>query len=198
MTGIVLASTSSYRRRLLETLQFPFDQADPNIEENHRDNESPVQRSRRLAEAKARAVAGRMARPAPWLIIASDQVAHREDRIFNKPGSFERARAQLSDCSSHWVTFTTAVCLLDAAGNARTEAEAFAVKFRSLTDDEISDYLNRDQPWDCAGSLKAESLGIALLEDTRGRDINTLYGLPLMLLTDMLRAQGIDVIKYTK
>lgn len=193
MTQLVLASTSPYRKALLDTLGLPFCQEAPGIDEAPAPEEPPDKRARRLARAKGEAVRNRLNLP-HLVIIASDQVAHRDNRIFDKPGGFDHAREQLIACRGQWVSFTTAVCLLRDGAPADCRSESFQVKFRNLSDAEIHDYLRRDEPWDCAGSLKAESLGIALLEDSRGRDINALYGLPLMLLVDMLTPAGITVL----
>ncbi len=193
MPKIVLASTSPWRKALLDTLGITFEQVDPALVEDELASESPTERAIRLAGAKANAVRQKLADD-EVLIIASDQVAHRDDRIFHKPGTFDAAVAQLKASSGQWVTFTTAVCLAGARSGLDTRCEHFAVRFRSLTGAEIRAYLERDRPFDAAGSIKAESLGIVLLEDTHGRDVNTLYGLPLMLLTEMLADAGINVL----
>lgn len=190
----ILASTSPYRNALLARLGIPFHQADPGVDETDIPGESPWDRATRLARAKAEAAGGHRTS----VIIASDQVAHVQSRILPKPGDFDHAFAQLRAASGQWVIFTTAICLLDGANSPVTRYEDYSAKFRQLDDEEIRNYLERDQPWHCAGSIKAESLGVALLEDTQGRDINTLYGLPLMLLNEMLLAIGVNAINYIK
>lgn len=190
----ILASTSPYRQALLARLGIPFDQVDPGVDESDIPGESPQDRATRLATAKATAVAG----SGHSIIIASDQVAHMGSHTLPKPGDFEHAFAQLRSASGQRVIFTTAICLLHGRNPPVTRYEDFSVQFRQLGDEEISHYLEKDQPWNCAGSIKAESLGVALLDDTRGRDINTLYGLPLMLLNDMLLAMGINLINLRK
>ncbi len=185
-TRLILASTSPFRRALLEKTGLPFDVIDPDTGEEWIKNETPDGRAIRLARCKAEAVSHRPGLHAGTLIIGSDQVAYRDGLIFEKPGTRSNARRQLLQCSGHWVHFTTAVCVIRTPGTILVKSETFSVKFRTITTREIEAYLDMDQPWQCAGSIKAESAGILLLEDTRGRDINTLYGLPLMLLREML------------
>lgn len=198
MSKIVLASTSPYRKTLLARLGLVFEQVDPAVDETRVPDEPAKARAARLAESKAGAVAP-LYKGSDTIIIASDQVAHAESRIFSKPGNFDTAFEQLKSVCGSWVTFTTAICVLDSqSATPATRCEDFSVKFRMLDDLEIRHYLDYDKPWDCAGSLKAESLGIALLDDSRGRDINALYGLPLMLLNDMLIERGINVIHQVK
>ena len=121
------------------------------------------------------------------IILGSDQVAHLEDgSILHKPGDFDHARAQLMRCSDQWVYFSTGICLVRGSRSLIVDSETYRIRFRPLTTPTIESYLERDRPYDCAGSIKAEGLGITLLADAEGRDVNTLYGLPLMLLTDHL------------
>lgn len=198
MPKIVLASTSPYRKTLLARLGLKFEQVDPGVNEARLFDEPAKSRATRLAEAKANAVAG-IYKGSGTLIIASDQVAHVESQILSKPGDFDTAFEQLKSVCGAWVTFTTAVCLWDSeSATPSTQCEDFSARFRMLDDMDIRHYLHYDEPWDCAGSLKAESLGIALLDDTCGRDINTLYGMPLMLLNEMLMARGINIIHQIK
>jgi len=123
-----------------------------------------------------------------FIIIGSDQVAHLGSHTFSKPHTFEIAAEQLALCSGRWVSFTTAICLIDENSRAFEALECFRIKYRELSTEDIHTYLEIDEPFDCAGSIKAEASGITLLEDTSGRDINTLYGLPLMLLRESLRS----------
>ena len=192
--NLILASTSSYRATLLRKLRLPFVQMDPEYREEPQPDEPPRTLCRRLATGKAHSLADQAPSP-PWLIIASDQVASLPDgELLGKPGDFDHAFTQLRACSDRWVRFETAICLLSDTGVERIASEAFDLRFRKLDDTTITRYLNLDTPWDCAGSIKYESLGFTLVTDCRGRDLTGLMGLPLLLLTEMLRELGIDVI----
>jgi septum formation protein len=189
---LVLASTSSYRRALLERLGLPFSVADPRIPEERLKGEPPEAMARRLAEAKATAVAGRF--PGA-LIIGSDQVAVNGSEVLGKPGDHDNAVRQLRSLSGREAVFHTAVCVHNASSGAtRTRVVSCRVTFRELDEQTIGRYLEREQPYDCAGSAKAEGLGIALIEKMQGDDPNALIGLPLIALVDLLREQGLDVI----
>lgn len=186
---LILASTSPYRRELLARLGLPFETAKPEVDETPSDGETPAQTALRLAEAKARAVAPH--HPGA-LIIGSDQVACSGNRVFGKPGTRDRAVAQLRTLSGCSVVFHTAVCLLDtAAGRVQLENVPVEVRFRVLQDREIGHYLDREPALDCAGSARCEGLGIALLDYLRGDDPNALIGLPLIALCRMLRNEGV-------
>jgi septum formation protein len=188
---LVLASSSVYRRELLFRLHIPFTSARPEVDESALPSEHPEATARRLALAKARAIAPNHP---DSLIIGSDQVACVGDRVFGKPGTREGAVAQLQRLRGQTAVFHTALCVLDAtSGRTQVRSIPTEVRFRMLTDAEISRYLDREQPYDCAGSAKSEGLGIALLEYIRGDDPNALIGLPLIALSDMLRAEGIDL-----
>ena len=189
---IVLASTSKYRRELLARLGLPFEVASPQVDETALPDEAPQDTARRLAEAKARAVADRFPRA---LIIGSDQVAVLEGVHLGKPGDHANALRQLKAMRGKEVVFHTALCLYDAAsGSTRTRVVPFCVRFRDYSDAQIERYLQREQPYDCAGSARCEGLGIALIAEMRGDDPNALIGLPLIALTEMLAAQGLDVL----
>ena len=189
---LVLASTSPFRRELLERLGLVFETAAPQTDETRLPNESPEQLVRRLAEAKARAVAGKF--PGA-LIIGSDQVAVNGDKVLGKPGEHATAVQQLQAAAGRRVTFLTGLCLLDAAsGEAQVDLVPFSVDFRPLTDVQIENYLRREQPYNCAGSFKSEGLGIALFERLEGDDPNALIGLPLIRLIDMLSHAGVPVL----
>ncbi len=189
---IVLASTSPYRRQLLGRLGLPFDVANPQTDESHLPDEAPETLALRLSEAKARAVA--QAYP-DALIIGSDQVATVDGKIYGKPGTHERAVAQLRELSGKTINFFTGLCLLDArSGKAEVRGIPMLVKFRNLSDQEIENYLSREPAYDCAGSAKSEGLGIALLVSMQGDDPNALVGLPLIALCDMLRNQGVRIL----
>lgn len=189
---LVLASTSPYRRELLNRLGLPFDVANPRADESPLPDEAPENLALRLSEVKARAVA--QAYP-DALIIGSDQVATVDGKIYGKPGTHERAVAQLRELSGKTVNFFTGLCLFDAK-NGKTEVRGIPtlVKFRELSDTEIENYLKREPAYDCAGSAKSEGLGIALLASMQGDDPNALVGLPLIALCDMLRNKGVQVL----
>lgn len=190
---LLLASSSPYRKALLARLGLPFITASPELDETPLPGERAEALAWRLAAAKARAMAD------AWpdhLIIGSDQTAALDDgRILGKPGNHERACEQLSWCSGRSVCFYTGLSLLDSSnGEQHTLVEPFRVHFRTLSPQTIGQYLHTEQPYDCAGSFRMEGLGITLFSGFEGRDPNSLVGLPLMALIDLLTAQGIDVI----
>lgn len=186
---LVLASTSAYRRELLQRFDLPFDVARPDIDETPLPGETPQATAERLAVEKARAVAGQFE---DALIIGSDQVAHMGDTRFGKPGTVERAIAQLQSMSGRTVVFHTALAVLNTrSGHVQLDAVPTQVRFRTLGDDEIVRYVNKERPLDCAGSAKSEGLGITLLDALSGDDPNALVGLPLIALARMLRNEGI-------
>lgn len=188
---LLLASSSPYRKELLQRLGLPFTSASPNIDESIQPGETAEDMAVRLAGQKARALASDY--PGHW-IIGSDQVACLPDgSILNKPGNHEQAARQLTRSSGQRVSFLTGLALTDAdTGATLTHCEQFQVQFRTLETTEIEHYLHREQPYDCAGSFKMEGLGIALFESLEGRDPNSLVGLPLIALIDMLRAWGLN------
>jgi septum formation protein len=187
--NLVLASSSPYRRALLERLGLPFSTASPDVDETPRPNEAPQVLVLRLAEAKARAIACDHPNA---LIIGSDQVACIDDEILGKPGDRARAIAQLQRASGRTLVFQTGLCLLNtSSAQAQTLVEPFRVHFRMLSPRQIEGYVDRERPFDCAGSFKSEGLGIALFERLEGDDPNTLIGLPLIRLIAMLESQGL-------
>jgi len=189
---LVLASTSIYRKELLNRLGLPFVTAAPQVDESLQPDESPQQLVRRLAEVKARAVA---ARYPDALIIGSDQVATVEGRILGKPGGHEQAVAQLRLASGKRLQFLTGLCLLNAhTGEAQVEVVPFTVVFRALDDRQIENYLRRERPYHCAGAFKSEALGIALCTRLTGDDPTALIGLPLIRLAGMLENEGLSAI----
>lgn len=189
--GLILASTSPFRRELLTRLGLPFSTASPDADETPAANETPDQLVRRLAEAKARAVAA--AQPNA-LVIGSDQVAVLDTAILGKPGDHARAAEQLRAASGRVVTFLTGLCLLDTASNvAQVSVEPFRVHFRELDEARIERYLQAERPYNCAGSFKSEGLGIALFARLEGDDPTGLIGLPLIRLVDMLQRSGVSV-----
>lgn len=186
---IVLASTSPYRRELLERLGIAFEVARPEVDEAALAGETPDALAIRLAEAKGRAVAGHYP---DALIIGSDQVANLDGRQLHKPGNRDNAIDQLVAASGRRVRFITAVCVVDAAtGAADTRSVETLVTFRPLDRALIERYVDREQPFDCAGSAKAEGLGIALIERIASTDPTALIGLPLIAVTDLLAACGV-------
>lgn len=191
MPPLVLASSSPYRRELLARLRLPFTWAAPAIDETPKPAESATTLVQRLAESKARAL--REQYPA-HLIIGSDQVAVLGEQILGKPHEFERAKQQLMAASGSSVTFLTGLALLDSAsGRCQVDAVSFTVHFRALSEEQISRYLQAEQPYDCAGSFKAEGLGVSLFRATEGEDGTSLIGLPLIRLVQMLDREGIAV-----
>lgn len=188
---LVLASTSAYRRTLLERLTIPFSVARPDTDETPLPGETPAATAERLAAEKARAVAR------DWpdaLIIGSDQVAHMGNEVFGKPGTEARAVEQLQRMSGQTVIFHTALALLNTrSGHIQVEGVPTSVRFRTLGEDEIRRYVTKERPLDCAGSAKSEGLGIALLDALSGDDPTALIGLPLIALCRMLRAEGVDL-----
>ena len=188
MTQLVLASTSPFRQSLLEKLGIPFISADPDVDETTLKNEDARQLVIRLAKQKAQS----LARLYPnHLLIGSDQVCVLDGKITGKPLTEENARLQLTQASGHVVTFYTGLALYNSAnGQLQTECEPFDVHFRHLTGEEIARYVEKERPLYCAGSFKSEGLGITLFERLNGRDPNTLVGLPLIALCQMLRNEG--------
>lgn len=191
MPGLVLASSSPYRRVLLERLGLAFDCAAPDIDESPHTDETARELTRRLALGKAQALAGRFT---DHLIIGSDQVLLLDGQPVSKPGNHAAARQQLRRCSGRTVEFTTSLCLLNSrTGAYQLASEPFHVSFRELDEDSIERYLLREQPYDCAGSFKMEGLGITLFRALRGDDPNSLIGLPLIRLCEMLRQEGLPL-----
>ncbi|MCE7914694.1 MAG: septum formation inhibitor Maf [Nitrosomonas sp. PRO4] len=188
---IVLGSSSIYRKELLQRLQIPFVTMNPHIDETALSNESPQETALRLAEAKARDVA----RSFPdSLIIGSDQVAVLGHLRLGKPLNHSNAIKQLRAMQDKEVIFHTALCLFNSAtGNVQSQSVPYCVKFRRLSDQQIENYLLKEQPYHCAGSAKSEGLGIALIERMNGDDPNALIGLPLIALTDMLAQEGVKL-----
>jgi len=190
--NIILASTSPYRRELLARLGLPFEIAHPHTDESALPNEVPEALALRLSEAKARAVAKQFPNS---LIIGSDQVAVMDGQVFGKPGTHARAVEQLRLLRRKTVNFFTGLCLLNSTtGHAQVEGVPTLVTFRDLSDHEIENYLRREQPYQCAGTAKVESLGIALLDRCQSDDPTALIGLPLIALYTMLRAEGVEVL----
>jgi septum formation protein len=190
--SLILGSTSRYRRTLLQRLGLPFEVVAPEVDETPLPGETPRDLALRLALAKAQAVAQKFPQA---VVIGSDQVADLFGEPLGKPGTHERAVAQLRRMRGHTVVFQTAlsvVCL--ESGFEQTDLAAVSVKFLSLTDEEIEAYLQAEQPYDCAGSAKSEGLGIAILERIDSDDPTALEGLPLIRTARMIRAAGIKLL----
>ncbi len=190
--ALMLGSTSRYRRELLQRLQLPFEVAAPEVDETPHSAESPAALARRLALAKAHAVAKKFPEA---VVIGSDQVADLDGEPIGKPGSHDRATVQLRRMRGRVVIFQTAVAVVcHATAFEQLDLAPVRVKFRDLTDAEIESYLQAEQPYDCAGSARSEGLGIALLDAIDSDDPTALVGLPLIRTCRMIRAAGIKVI----
>jgi septum formation protein len=189
---LVLGSTSRYRRELLGRLRLPFETVAPDVDETPSAGETPEALARRLALAKARAVAARFPQA---LVIGSDQVADLDGQPLGKPGTHERAVEQLRAMRGRTVVFQTALAVVcEATGFVAEDLAPVRVRFRDLSDAEIERYLLAEQPYDCAGSAKAEGLGIALLDAIESDDPTALIGLPLIRTVALLRQGGLDVL----
>jgi septum formation protein len=189
---LILASSSVYRRELLERLQLPFTVQSPEVDETPLPDEQPQQTALRLAQDKACKVATNHPQA---LVIGCDQVATLDGQQIGKPLTHDNAVQQLRLLRGRSAIFHSALCLYNAAtGRMQAEAVPCEVKFRALSDDQIENYLRKEQPYHCAGSAKSEGLGIVLIEWMRGDDPNALIGLPLIALVSMLNKEGIAVI----
>ena len=186
---LILASTSVYRRELLERLRIPFEVISPKVDESPLPGESTLELALRLAKAKASAVA--KDHPEAW-VIGSDQVADLCGATIGKPGNFERAMAQLQLMRGASVTFHTALCLMNG-DEETTMSVPTQVTFRKLSDEILEAYLHAEEPYDCAGSAKSEGLGISLLESIQSNDPSALIGLPLIALSGLLREAGFTI-----
>ncbi len=188
---LILGSTSPFRRELLHKLGLSFDVDTPDIDESMQPGEQPEEFVQRLAVEKAKAVA---VRHADALVIGSDQIACLGSDILGKPGTRDKATAQLTMASGKKVTFYTGLCLFNSSNrNLQVVCEPFHVYFRDLSREQIERYLDAEEPYNCAGSFKSEGLGISLFERLEGDDPNALIGLPLIRLITMLQQEGIAV-----
>lgn len=188
---LILASSSIYRRNLLERLHLPFETISPEIDETPHAGELPIPMVKRLSRDKAMAL-HKLAGNA--LIIGSDQCVVLGHRIIGKPKKHENARMQLRAASGQRVAVHTGVCLLDTATNVHwVDVVSYDIAFRELDEAEIERYLLTERPYDCAGSVKSEGLGVSLLRHMRGDDPSALIGLPLIRLCEMLRVAGIQI-----
>jgi septum formation protein len=189
---LILASSSDYRRQLLQKLLIPFNSISPKIDETALTGEKPHQTALRLAQEKAKKIGAEYPHA---LVIGCDQVATLDGVELGKPGNHQNATKQLQLMRGREVTFHSALCLYNAAtGNMQADVVPYLVRFRQLSDAQIDNYLNKEQPYQCAGSAKSEGLGIALMERMIGEDPNALIGLPLIKLITMLQNEGIGVI----
>lgn len=189
---LVLASTSPFRKQLLEKLHLQFITDKPNVDETPLADETAIELVERLAVAKASALAPVYENA---LLIGSDQVCVNDGKILGKPGNFDNAFAQLKAASGKKITFYTGLALVNSkTGHVQSVVEPFSVQFRELTDAMIENYLHKEQPFNCAGSFKSEGYGIALFESLEGKDPNSLIGLPLISLIKMLEAEHFSVI----
>ncbi|MEC4238444.1 Maf family protein [Pseudomonas sp. DSV-1] len=191
MLPLLLASSSVYRRELLTRLRLPFSCSSPDIDESHRPGETAIELVKRLSLEKARA----LAKSHPnHLIIGSDQVAVLDGQIIGKPHTHDKAHQQLMSASGASVSFLTGLTLLNSqTGHHQTDCIPFTVHMRTLSAEQIERYLLAEQPYDCAGSFKAEGLGVSLFQRTEGDDATSLVGLPLIRLVDMLLAEGVHL-----
>ncbi len=189
---LILASSSEYRRQLLQKLLIPFSSISPKIDETALPSEKPHQTALRLAQEKAKKIGTEYPHA---LVIGCDQVATLDGEQLGKPLNHNNATKQLQMMRGREVTFHSALCLYNAAtDNMQAEVVPYLVRFRNLTDEQIENYLTKEQPYQCAGSAKSEGLGIALMERMLGEDPNALIGLPLIKLITMLQNEGISVI----
>ncbi len=189
---LILASSSVYRRELLQKLQIPFSCVSPHVDETPLADEKPHETALRLCKEKAQKVGQEYPHA---LIIGCDQVATLDGEQLGKPLNHKNATKQLQMMRGREVTFYSALCLYNAAtGSMQAENVPYLVRFRDLTDAQIENYLNKEQPYHCAGSAKSEGLGIALIERMIGEDPNALIGLPLIKLITMLQNEGVHVI----
>lgn len=190
MLPLILASSSPYRRELLQKLTLSFECYSPDIDESANEGETPEHLVERLALEKALAVAKNHPEA---LIIASDQVAVLEDEVMTKPHTHDNAVKQLSRSSGKTVVFLTSICLLNSqTGKHQVVVAPYSVEFLTLSQSQIENYLHKEQPYQCAGSFKSEGLGVTLFQSFDGEDPNSLIGLPLITLTRMLRNEGIE------
>jgi 7-methyl-GTP pyrophosphatase len=194
MRRLILASTSRYRRELLERLGLPFEAAAPGVEEAAVPGEAPSAMALRLALAKAESLGARDA-----LVIGSDQVASLDGEVLRKPGSHAVALEQLRACQGRTVVFSTAAVVLDTAtGALARHVDRTEVRFATLPETALDRYLKLEEPYDCAGSFKAEGLGVVLFERIDSKDPTALIGLPLIFVAAALRAAGLDPLGATR
>ena len=189
---LILASSSKFRRALLHKLQIPFNSISPKVDETPLPDEKPHETALRLAQEKAKKIGIKHPHA---LVIGCDQVATLDGEQVGKPLSHQNATKQLQTMRGREVTFHSALCLYNATtGNMQALVVPYLVRFRQLTDEQIENYLTKEQPYHCAGSAKSEGLGIALMERMIGEDPNALIGLPLIKLVTMLQNEGVEIL----
>jgi len=189
---LILASTSPFRKTILDKLGIDFATASPETDESALENETPQQLVERLSIAKAKAIADKTS---DALVIGSDQVSVINGEIIGKPHTHENAIKQLQNASGKTVTFYTGLCLYNSTTHRyQADVVPFSVVFRQLTDQQIENYLRKEEPYNCAGSFKSEALGIVLFDKLKGDDPNTLMGLPLIRLVKMLEKENFTVL----
>ncbi len=189
---LILASTSPFRKAILDKLGIDFDTASPETDESVLKNETPQQLVERLSIAKAKAIADKVS---DALVIGSDQVSVLNGKIIGKPHTHDNAVKQLQNASGKTVTFYTGLCLYNSATHQyQSEVVPFNVVFRELSEQQIESYLKKEEPYNCAGSFKSEALGIILFEKLEGEDPNTLMGLPLIRLVKMLEKENLSIL----
>jgi septum formation protein len=189
---LILASSSKFRRELLHKLQIPFSSVSPKIDETANEGEKPHETALRLAQEKARKIGKKHPHA---LIIGCDQVATLDGMQLGKPMNHQNATKQLQMMRGREVTFHSALCLYNASTDSmQAEVVPYLVRFRQLSDEQIENYLAKEQPYHCAGSAKSEGLGVALIERMIGEDPNALIGLPLIKLVTMLQNEGLSVL----
>ncbi len=188
---LVLGSSSPFRKKVLSSLLVPFETSSPDIDETPLEGESPVQLVERLAVEKAKEIAKSYPNA---LIIGSDQVAMHGEKIVGKPHTHERAVEQLNEASGKKIELFTGLALINSrSGTIQSTVEPFSVHFKDLSDDTIQNYLLKEKPYNCAGSVKSEGLGVSLFKRFDGEDPNALIGLPLIRLVEMLEREGFDL-----
>ena len=189
---LILASTSPFRKTILEKLGISFEIMSPEVDETALEKETPQQLVERLSIAKAKAVADKVK---DALVIGSDQVSVINNEIIGKPHTYENAVKQLKNASGKTVTFYTGLCLYNSTTQQyQSEVVPFDVVFRELNDQLIENYLRKEEPYNCAGSFKSEALGIILFEKLEGEDPNALMGLPLIRLVNMLENESFTIL----
>ena len=196
--NIILASASAYRKEILGNYHLDTEQICPQVDETVLPFEKPRTRARRLGRNKAESIFQQISGRNRWLILASDQVCHMDGTIYHKPGSTEIASDHLRAFSGKWVTFSTSLVLLDHRGQRFETVEDYRLHYRKLSSHEIKDYLRSEQPFDCAGAIKIESYGLSLIKNTAGRDINSVYGLPIIAVFEGLRAMNYSLFHIKK
>ena len=193
---LILASSSPHKIKLLDDCGLRFTVKKPNTKEARFENESPTDMSIRLGTEKAQSVAKTLGESSRWLVLGSDQIAHKNNSIYHKPGDKFSAAKQLSELSGGSLQFTTSLVIADKSKVLFCGTDTFTIAFNILHLDLINEYLDLEKPFDCAGSIKVEKAGKLLLSGTEGRDISTAIGFPVMLLRDALSQLGFSIFNF--